>query len=282
MENTINKKAFSRNESIWSFFLPIAFLLVQYGYGLGNIMLTYCIFFAGYCVLKYSEFQVFRPLSIYTLWYIIILLCTVLVFGHVAGRPFRYRLIQILASGYCVAIIAKHLDKESLYRCWKVIGLLVCAVIVYQFFQIFFLHHSVLPIRLLPVRSEELLRNDNWTTLSNRPVAFFTEPAMVASFLTPVLFFAQQKKDWVLSIIFSVAMLLSGSTTGVITLAILWGVFFVGNRYSVAYRLFLILLMVAAVVAFTNLSYFNDSLEKINFELSGCKSFERLVGVWCT
>ena len=54
--------------------------------------------------------------------------------------------------------------------------------------------HSVLPIRLLPVRSEDLALQENWITPSDRPVAFFTEPAMVIAFLTPVLLFAQQKK----------------------------------------------------------------------------------------
>ena len=266
---TINNRSFTRRESVWSFFLPIAILLVQYGYGLGNIMLTYCILYAGYCVVRYQEFPVFRPLSVYTLWYVFILLCTVLFGGHSANRVYMYHLIRILISGYCVAIIAKHLDKESLYRCWKIVGLIVCAVVAYQFFQTFFLKQSVLPIRLLPVRSEDLLRNENWITLSNRPVAFFTEPAMVVAFLTPVLLFAQQKKEWLVTIIVSIAILLSGSTSGVIALVVMWGISLVNYRTSNTYKFFMVLLLIVAVFAFLNLSYFSDSLEKFTFELSG-------------
>lgn len=266
---SISNRVFSQTEPRWSFFLPIAFLLVQYGYGMGNIMLTYCILFSGYCVVKYSEFPIFKPLSIYTIWYLAILLSTVLVYGHEANRAFLMRLFQIAISGYCVTIIAKHLDKDALYRCWKVLGLIVCAVVVYQFFQIFFLHQSVLPIRLLPVKSEQLMRLENWTELSQRPVAFFTEPAMVVAFLTPVLFFAQQKKEWWVSTIVSVAILLSGSTSGVIALTVMWGVFLFSYKISKTSRVVLILLFVAAVFVFLNSSIFSSSLGKINYELSG-------------
>lgn len=269
MENSINKKGFSKAESRWSLLLPFAFLLVQYGYGLGNIMLTYCILFAGYCVVRYQEFPVFRSLSVYTVWYVFILLCTVFVFDHSAGLPYWSRLFQILISGYCVAIIAKHLDKDALYKCWKVVGLIVCAVIGYQFFQTFFLKQSVLPIQLLPVSNEVLMRNENWTTYSDRPVAFFTEPAMVVAFLTPVLLFAYQKKEWLVAIVVSLAILLSGSTSGVVALAIMWAFFVINFRSSATYRIALIIVMIAAVYAFLNLSYFSDSIDKISFELSG-------------
>lgn len=272
--NTINfnNRRFSKNEYRWSFFLPVAFLFVQYGYGLGNLMLTYCILFSGYCVIKYSDFPIFKPLSVYTLWYVFVLLCTVLFFGHTADRPFLMKLIQIIISGYCVTIIAKHLDKEALYRCWKVVGLIVCAIIAYQFFQIFFLHQSVQPIRLLPVKSDELLRNENWTRLSNRPIAFFTEPAIVVSYLIPVLLFAQQKKELWVSIIVSIAILLTGSSSGVIALIIMWSISVVNYKSTIAYRLFVILVILVAVYAFLNLSYFSESLDKINYEMSGDSS----------
>ena len=270
--SSINSRVFSQAESRWSFLLPIAFLLVQYGYGLGNIMLTYCIFFAGYCVLRFSEFPRFKPLSIYTIWYVLVLLGTVFIFGHSSNMAYWFRLLQILVSGYCVTIIAKHLDKEALYRCWKVVGLIVCAAVVYQFIQIFFLHQSVLPIPLLPVRSQELLRNENWSNLSQRPVAFFTEPSMIVAYLTPVLLFAQQRKELWVSIIVSIAILLSGSSSGVVALVIMWSVSFFSNKHSKKYRFFVVVILVIGIFAFLNLSFFSASLEKIFFELSGDSS----------
>ena len=272
MVQSLNSRAFSKAESGWSFFLPIAFLLVQYGYGLGNIMLTYCILFAGYCVLRYSEFPRFRPLSIYTIWYVLVLLGTVFIFGRSSNLGYWFRLIQILVSGYCVTIIAKHLDRESLYRYWKVVGLIVCAVVFYQFFQTFFLHQSVLPIRILPVRSEELMRNENWTTLSDRPVAFFTEPAMVVAYLVPVLLFALQKKEWLISVVVSAAILFSGSTSGVIAVSIMWGYSIFSNSYSRSNKILLLFVLLVGILLFLNLPYFSDSLGKINYELSGDSS----------
>lgn len=269
MKNSINIRVYNADEKRWSFFLPFAFLLSQYGYGLGGIMITYFILFSGYCVIKYSEFPVFKPLSIYTLWYVAVLVGTVLIFGHAVNIPYVFHLIQILIVGYAVAIIAKHVDKESLYRCWKVLGLIVCIVVLYQFVQIFVLGHSVLPIRLLPVRSEELALNDNWTTPSDRPVAFFTEPAMVIAFLTPVLLFAQQKKDYFVAIVVSIAILLTGSTSGVIALLIMWGFYIVSFKLSRTVKIVLVLLFIAAIYAFLTIDIFSSSIEKINHELSG-------------
>lgn len=232
-------------------------------------MITYFILFAGYCVIKYSEFPVFKPLSVYTLWYVAVLLGTVVLFGHAVNIPYVFHLIQILIVGYAVTIIAKHVDKEVLYKCWKVLGLIVCLVVLYQFVQIFFMGHSVLPIRLLPVRSEELALNDNWTTPSDRPVAFFTEPAMVIAFLTPVLLFAQQKKEYLVASVVSIAILLTGSTSGVIALLIMWGFYIVSVKLSKTVKIVLFLLFIAAIFAFLTLDIFSASIEKINHELSG-------------
>ena len=269
MKNSINSRTYKADEKKWSFFLPFAFLLSQYGYGLGGMMITYFILFAGYCVFKYSEFPVFKPLSIYTLWYVAVLLGTVLIYGHAANIPYVYHLIQILIVGYAVTIIAKHVDKDSLYRCWKVLGLIVCLVVLYQFVQIFVFGHSVLPIRLLPVRSQELALNENWTTPSDRPVAFFTEPAMVIAFLTPVLLFAQQKKEFSVAIIVSIAILLTGSTSGVVALLIMWGYYIVSIKLSRTVKIIMFLLFIAAIFAYFTLDIFSSSVEKINHELSG-------------
>lgn len=269
MANTLNTRKISKGDSQWSFFLPFAFLFAQYEYGLGSVMLTYCILFMGYCIIKYREFPVFKPLSVYTIWYVLILLSTVVLYGHAADRAFVMKLFKILISGFCVIIVAKHVDKDSLYRNWKVLGMIVCAVIAFQFFQIFILHHSVLPIRLLPVSSGELMRNDNWTTPSDRPVAFFTEPAMVVTYLIPVLFFAQQKKDLLVSIIVSISILLTGSTSGIMMLIIMWGLSFFSYKFSRTAKIFMVVIAICAVIAFLNLSFFSQSLEKLTFELSG-------------
>lgn len=269
MKNSVNSRVYKADEKRWSFFLPFAFLLSQYGYGLGGMMITYFILFAGYCVIKYTEFPVFKPLSVYTLWYAAVLLGTVVIYGHAVNIPYVFHLIQILIVGYAVAIIAKHVDKEALYRCWKVLGLIVSLVVLYQFVQIFVFGHSVLPIRLLPVRSEELALNENWTTPSERPVAFFTEPAMVIAFLAPVLLFSQQKKDYFVAIIVSIAILLTGSTSGVIALLIMWGFYIVSFKLSRTVKIGLVLLFIAAIYAFFTMDIFSSSIEKINHELSG-------------
>lgn len=272
MGNSINSRKFSSGETLWSFFLPFSFLFVQYGYGFGNPMITYCFLFAAYCVVSYQGFPVFKPLSIYTIWYVAVLLGTVVFYGHVVNRPYIMHLMQIIVCGYCVAVIAKHLDIDALYKCWKVLGLITCLFVAFQFFEIYVLHQQVTPIRLLPVSEEAIRLNKNWSESQSRPLAFFTEPSMVVSFLAPVLLFAQQKKEIIVSVVVSVAILLSGSTSGIVALAIMWGLSIFSYKLSRTSKFFIVLLSIVAVFAFINLPYFRDSLDKINYEMSGDSS----------
>ena len=192
----------------------------------------------------------------------------------VIGGIFSRRLV--------VSIIAEHVDKDALYKCWKFLGTLTGIVIVFQFIQITFLHHSIHAINVLPLTNADIEACDNWRAESNRPIAFFTEPAAVVSFLTPLLALAQQKRDFLTSISISVFILLTASTSGLIVLIILWAASLSQIKFSVLTYVLVISFSAVILYLFLATNLFGTSVEKIMYETSGESSnmYVRVIMGW--
>jgi hypothetical protein len=181
-----------------------------------------------------------------------------------------------------VPIIAEHIDKDALYKCWKFLGMLTGIVIVYQFIQITFLHHYAHAINVLPLTSADIEACNNWIADSNRPIAFFTEPAAVVSFLTPLLALAQQKRDLLTSISVSIFILLTASTSGLIVLIIMWSIAL--SQIKFTFLTYVLVFSFSAVILYLFLAtdLFGTSVEKILYETSGESSnmYVRVIMGW--
>ena len=154
---SLNTKIYSRQETLLSFFLPVAFFLFQYGsYGIYGIMYTYLLFCCIYYIFKYQHIPVFKPLVFYTICLVLFTFVNCAFVGGVLTRRLIVSIFLYLFCGYSVSIIAEHVDKDALYRCWKFLGIVVGVVIVCQFFQITFQHHSVHVINVLPLTQADI------------------------------------------------------------------------------------------------------------------------------
>lgn len=267
---SLEAKKYSSQETILSFILPVAFFLFQYGsYGIYGIMYTYLLFCCVYYVFRYHHFPVFKPLLIYTVCLVVLTFFNCAIVGGGLSKRFFIFIILYLFCGCSVSIIAEHTDKDALYKCWKFLGILTGIVIFYQFIQITFLHHPVHAINVLPLTGADMEACDNWMEDTNRPIAFFTEPAAVVSFLTPLLALAQQKKDFITAIIVSVSILLTASTSGLIVLLIMWSTAISQIKFS--FLTYILVFSVSAVILYLFLAtdLFGTSVEKIMYETSG-------------
>lgn len=280
---SLNAKKYSRQEIVLSFLLPVAFFLFPYGnYGIHGIMYTYLLFCCVYYVFKYRHIPVFKPLLIYTICLVILTLINCTIFGGGLSKRLIVSIILYLFCGCCVSIIADHTDKDALYKCWKFLGVLTGVIIFYQFIQITFLHHSVHAINVLPLTGADIEACENWIADSDRPIAFFTEPAAVVSFLTPLLALAQQKREYITAIIVSVSILLTASTSGLIVLLIMWSTALSQIKFS--FLTYILVFSVSAVILYLFLAtdLFGTSVEKIMYETSGESSnmYVRVIMGW--
>lgn len=270
MFKSLNTRIYDRTETILSFFLPVAFFLFPYAnYGMFGIMFTYAFMCCMLFLIKFNHFPVFKPLSVYTILLVIFTIFNCAFVGGIISKRLLFTIILYLFCGYSVSIIARHTDKDALYKCWKYLGILVCLVLAYQYIQITFMGQYVHAINVLPLTKADILSCDNWLEEHDRPVSFFTEPAAVVGFLAPLLSLAQQKKDFLVAIMVSVAILLTASTSGLIVLLILWSTYFLNIKFSLwTYILFSVLLG-GILFVFLSTNLLQSSVDKLLFEMSG-------------
>lgn len=266
---SLNTKKYSKQETVLSFFLPVAFFLFQYNYGIYGMMYTYLLFCCIYYILKYQNVQVFKPLAIYTICLIALTFINCVFIGGVLSKRLLIAIVLYLFCGYSVSVIAEHVDKEALYKCWKFLGIVTGIVIVFQFFQITFLHNSVHVINVLPLTQADIEACYNWIADFDRPVAFFTEPAAVVGFLLPLLAMAQQKRDVICSIFVSGVIILTGSTSGLIVLVVMWATYLKKNNQSFSVYVLAVVLTALILYLFLATNLFERSVEKILYETSG-------------
>ncbi len=266
-----------------SFFLPVAFFLFQYGsYGIYGLMYSYLLLCCVFCVFRYQKIPVFKPLLIYTICLVAFTFINSAFVGGIFSRRLIVTIVLYLFCGCSVAIIAKHVDKDALYKCWKFLGILVGIIVVYQFVQLTFLHHSVHAINVLPLTSADIEACVNWTVDHDRPVSFFTEPAAVVSFLTPLLAMAQQKRDYLTSISVSVFILLTASTSGLIVLLIMWSTVLSQIKFSALTYVLVTSCSAVILYLFLATDLFATSVQKVLYETSGDSSnmYVRVIMGW--
>lgn len=245
-------------------------------------MYTYLLFCCVYYVFRYQHFPLFKPLLIYTFCLVALTFVNCAIVGGILSRRLIVSILLYLFCGCSVSIIAVHTDKNALYKCWKFLGIITSVIIFCQFIQITFLHHSVHAINVLPLTSANIEACENWIEDSNRPIAFFTEPAAVVSFLTPLLALAQQKKEYVTAIIVSVSILLTASTSGLIVLIIMWSTALSQIKFDVLTYILVISFSAVILYLFMATNLFETSVQKILYETSGESSnmYVRVIMGW--
>lgn len=269
-------------ETKWSAFLPIAFFFIGYNGPLKLTLGTFiCLVYAMLCIAKYGIGHIFKPLVIYTAY-----LCCYFLYCAYFGSAqvenllfvtlFRYPITTLI-----VMVVSQHIDFNAMYKTWKVLSLIVCAVLLVQVVQIHVLHQTVSTIVLIPGQSGGQLV-DVWGREINRPVTFFTEPAMEVAFLAPMLFFSLIKEEKKLAYFLSICILLTTSTTGLVVLAIIWGIQLFNSEIPRSQKLKYAFVALIGVLLFFTLPVFHSSVEKLQLELSGESSnaFSRVYSGW--
>lgn len=279
---SLNTRSFASLETFWSKYLPIAFLLIQYaGFAKLTVCFDYCLVYSVICLFKFRNKQTCKPLLVYTAYFFgYTVFCVAFYHLHIVNW-FYVILYRYSISILVVIIISQHLDREALYKTWKWVAIVVGLAVIYQTFQIFVLHQQVSTIQLIPGQTGGQLE-DVWSRDINRPVAFFTEPSMVIAFLAPILYLSLQKKETKFSIFITICMALSLSTSGLIVIAILWGVYLYNSDISKGLKIRYVFIALLGVVAFFTLPVFQSSVDKLFFELSGDSgnAFGRLYSGW--
>lgn len=110
----------------------------------------------------------------------------------------------------------------------------------------------------------------------DRPSAFFAEPSHFAQFMLPVSLFYIQKRNLLVSIILILGILASGSTNGLVGLAVIFVVaFFLEMKISFK-NLFLILSLIVLFVNVSSTDFMSAGLSKV--ENTDVENYSRVFG----
>ena len=278
---SLNTRSFSAFETAWSKYLPIAFLFLQYeAFAYLSICYVFCLLYSLLCINKYGTGEKFTPILTYTCYFLGYLIIITFLYGKFETSLLVY-LYRYAITIFIIVIISQHVDKDAMYKTWKWLGVIVGVAIIIQSIQVHVLHQQITTIPLLPGYGSGRI-TDFWTFESSRPRAFFSEPSMTIAFLTPVLFWALSKKETIYCLFISLCILLTTSTSGLIVLLILWGSHVYFSRMKRSQKILYAIIFALLSAAFFSMSIFNDSVEKLNLELSGDSSnfFGRVLSGW--
>ena len=170
------------------------------------------------------------------------------------------------------ATIIGNINKEKLYKIWKVVGIIAMLGLFVQAVQVYLLGQSVGMIKILPFASDEAM---NTTVEYMRPHSFFLEPAAYATWILPLLIMALQKKKTVFAIFITLSILLSSSVSGILAAGIIW-IYYSAVGFSLyetrRNALIMISLLIVGGMAFLSLNVFSTSLDKLSNTTTDDKS----------
>ena len=106
-----------------------------------------------------------------------------------------------------------------------------------------------------------------------RPSSFFAEPAAYVNAMTPLEFMALRRKDFKWAIFSTIAILLTGSTVGVILSIVLWTLEMISRDISFQKRVSTVIISGVIIFLFMNYDIFNVSLTKLLKVASGESTF---------
>lgn len=266
LRNDSNIISQSQKSMVVSFFVPIIGLYCQYSLFINTIGLTLAFIISIFLILKSGMIWLNKPFAFFSIFYIIRL--GINFFGPYAvfSQKTLVDWLVIIIVSFCSLELARYIDQDVLFKVWNVIGYILILIILYQSFQCYVLGTPVSIVKIGPVSSTDYV----WNTVSLRPSACFTEPAMYAIYMAPLLHMNIYRKKYFQAVMISVSLILSTSTIGIISVVVLFGADIILNKdISKRKKIVLTFLVIAGGFLAINATAFSTAFTKISNEMSG-------------
>ena len=153
-----------------------------------------------------------------------------------------------------------NIDKKKVYKYFIIIGLILCLPVFIQSISVYVFKNTVNAIRLFPQAQENL---KYWNTYSNRPMGFFTEPQTCCSYLIPFVIIAFYNNKKIISAVISLAIMLTGSSLGIATIVLIWGMFMLKSNIKSSRKIIIIICLIVFAIYFLMADFFANTRLKI-------------------
>ena len=252
-------------------FLPFYLLLSQYEIGIVNLG-NYGLLSIAIMQLFEHNFRIqFVKLDSITLMFVYLVVNDFIkLFFNIDNAQtvlnyiIEYSVLYILS----IYVARVQFNEETLYKSSKIAGGLFVVGLGIQLFQVTILNTPVSPISIIPGYS---LREG---LVSFRPSSFFSEPALFATNLMPLLFLTLKHKDFLFASLTTLAVVASTSTVGAILSFVLWIFFLIQVKMSRKSKALLAIAFLIVIVIILFSSVFQSSLLKLEEVLKGRSTVE--------
>ena len=222
-------------------------------------------------------FPIFRSLEV-KFFIAVLALSVITLIGNIGSSWFSTKTFfnNFWAIGICFSaliIVSPRVDVSSFKQTVLTVSILASLIVIYQRFQILvtgtFNREFYLPFFQL---AEDVAH-------VTRPSAFYKEPSHLAQYIMPAFYLALLENKYFLSILFCIAILSSGSTTGFLLLPIVFFIWFTTNSKSKNHKILIIIIIGATYLIFREFlgTLIDSNMEKVNDTEEG-ESNIRLLG----
>ena len=171
-------------------------------------------------------------------------------------------IIGAVLTFFYIGSMIKYFEFERFYKTYKILCILSSLLVIFQGVRLFLFDIPAVPINLLPVAEADYSYWDFFK--GERPSGFFSEPQAFCSFILPFFIFSLYRKEYALSLLTFIAILLSASTLG-LAISLIVGVYFMffekeRSRFS---KVFILTGFLTIFGTLTYLGILDASIKKI-------------------
>lgn len=250
------------------YYLPFYLVLTQYKVGIITVGDIILILIAGIYIWRNNgRLGIRRDCYHYLMLFVYILFRDIITacIGFTDGSLVFHRMVSYTVLFLTMfAVTSGTFDEEKLYKAWKIAGLIYTAGLLYHVFCVFILGQKVSTITLF---------GSPLGIPTSRPKSFFIEPASFSNAMIPLLVIALNRRDYKVSVLATLACLLSTSTTSAILAGILWVLYLFNREIKISRKVFISITIIALVVVYSEMSVFSDSYYKFTDVLEGESTF---------
>jgi hypothetical protein len=189
----------------------------------------------------------------------------IILFGPSDTSESFHKLIAMLAyMAVFIVLASRAFDQKKFYKGLKFASTFYMVGLVYHLVLIYVFNLPAKGISIIPGYQ---FTNENQL---NRPRSFFSEPAILATAMLPILFYSLYKKDYKWAIPATITIILSTSTTGVILACVLWVIqFLFSKNIKGQYKISIVIFMSVIAAFFWQWQFSIDAVRKVRDTLSG-------------
>ncbi|XVH58077.1 hypothetical protein RYX27_17855 [Providencia hangzhouensis] len=244
-----------------SSFIPILIILSQYKI-IGHLSVGIFIIFIITALIIISDSFYFRMHKLTLFLVLSMILSTMLFFFRT--QTFNSAQVNFLIMGVAhiimISTCIKNVNYQIMYKTYKIIGIICILIIIYQSIVLYVFGKPVAPISILPIAESDIRL---WQP-ALRPSAIFTEPQAYCSFILPLLILARSENDNVLSGFIIASIILSGSSFGILSLAILLLYLFLSERKNIKSMLSMLLFIIPLILVLISSPFMDSAIDKIS------------------